>query len=115
MAQRERAIRFWLRLGAGGPLPDPAYLEVLFVVTLDPLDPDYRETAQANFRVIARRGLAEEYAFLTCLADYTVSAFLPGTGTTLTMVTVAHDRMDEAWPYDLYLREHDTGTFGDAA
>ncbi len=115
VAQRERAIRFWLRLGADDPLPAAEYLEVLFAVTLDTLDPDYRETAQANFRAIARGGLSTEHLFLTCFADYAVSAFLLGTGTTPTTVTVAYDRRDEARSYDLYVREHDTGTFGEAA
>ena len=114
-AQRAQAIRFWLRLGADDPLPAADYLDVLFAVTLDTLDPEYRETAQANFRAIARGGLSEEYLFLTCFADYTVSAFLLGTGTTPTTVTVAYDRRDEAWSYALYAREHDTGTFGAAA
>ena len=41
--------------------------------------------------------------------------FLLGTGTTPATVTVAYDRMDEAAAYDLYVREHDTGTYGDAA
>ena len=115
VAQRERAIRSWLRLGADEPLPAPDYLEVLFAVTLDTLDPEYRETAQANFRAIAQGGLSTEYLFLTCFADYAVSAFLLGSGTTPTMVTVAYDRRDEARSYDLYVREHDTGTFGEAA
>ena len=44
-----------------------------------------------------------------------MSAFLLGTGTTPTTVTVAYDRRDEARSYDLYVREHDTRTFGDAA
>ena len=30
-------------------------------------------------------------------------------------LTVAYDRMDEAAAYDLYVREHDTGTYGTAA
>ena len=34
---------------------------------------------------------------------------------TPTTVTVAYDRMDEAAAYDLYVREHDTGTYGTEA
>jgi hypothetical protein len=41
-----------------------------------------------------------------------VRGFLLGTGTTPTTVTVAYDRMDEAAAYDLYVREHDSGTYG---
>ena len=41
-----------------------------------------------------------------------MSGFLLGTGTTPTTVTVAYDRMDEAAAYDLYVREHDSGTYG---
>ena len=113
--QRADAIRFWLRLGATDPIPDASYLETLFTVVLDTLNPEYRETAKANFLSIARGGESMDYLFLTCFADYAVTNFLLGTGTTPTTVTVAYDRMDEAASYDLYVREHDTGTYGTAA
>ena len=63
------------------------------------------------------RGAASRwnYLFLTCFADYAVTNFLLGSGTTPTTVTVAYDRMGEAASYDLYVREHDTGTYGTAA
>ena len=108
--QRGDAIRFWLRLGADATIPDAAYLETLFAVVLDTLDPDYRETAKANFLAIARGGESLDYRFLTCFADYAVTGFLLGTGTTPATVTVAYDRVDEAASYDSYAREHDTGT-----
>ena len=114
-SQREEAIRFWLRLDATDPIPAAAYLETLFAAVLDTLNPDHRETAKANFLAIARGGLSTEYLFLTCFADYAVTSFLLGTGTTPTTVTVAYDRLDEAASYDLYVREHDTGTYGTEA
>ena len=110
--QRADAIRFWLRLGPTDAIPAPAYVEALFTVVLDTLDPEFRETAKANFLSIARGGLSMDYLFLTCFADYAMTSFLLGTGTTPTTVTVAYDRMDEAASYDLYVREHDTGTYG---
>ena len=110
--QRADAIRFWLRLGPDAAIPDAAYVETLFLVVLDAADPEYRETAKANFLAIARGGESMDYVFLTCFADYAVTAFLLGTGTTPTTVTVAYDRMGEAAAYDLYVREHDTGTYG---
>ena len=113
--QREAAIRFWLGLDSDDPLPSTADLETLFTVTLETLDPDYRETAKANFLAIARGGESMDYLFLTCFADYAVTNFLLGSGTTPTTVTVAYDRMGEAASYDLYVREHDTGTYGTAA
>ena len=113
--QREDAIRFWFKLGAADAIPDLATLELLFTVTLDTLDPDYRETAKANFLAIARGGESMAYLFLTCFADYAVTAFLLGTGTTPATVTVAYDRRGEAASYDLYVREHAAGTYGDAA
>ena len=94
--QRADAIRFWLRLGAGGTIPDQVFLERLFAVVLDTVDPDYRETAKANFLAIARGGESMEYLFLTCFADYAVTNFLLGSGTTPTTVTVAYDRRGEA-------------------
>ena len=113
--QRAGAIRFWLRLAATDPIPDAVYLETLFAVVLDTLASDYRETAKANFLAIARGGESMEYLFLTCFADYAVTNFLLGTGTTPTTVTVANDRMGEAASYELYVREHDTGTYGTEA
>ena len=113
--QREDAIRFWLRLDATDAIPSVAALEILFSVVLDALDPPHRETAKANFQAIARGGLSMDYRFLTCFADYAVSALLLGTGTPPTTVTVAYDRVGEAASYDLYVREHDTGTYGSDA
>ena len=110
--QRADAIRFWLRLGAGGAIPDQVFLERLFAVVLDTVDPAYRETAKANFLSIARGGESMDYLFLTCFADYAVTGFLLGSGTTPATVTVAYDRMDEAASYDLYVREHEAGTYG---
>ena len=110
--QRAETIRFWLRLGATDPIPATAYVEALFTVVLDTLDPDLRETAKANFLAIARGGESMDYLFLTCFADYAVTNFLLGSGTTPATVTVAYDRMDEAASYDLYVREHEAGTFG---
>ncbi len=110
--QRADAIRFWLRLGAGGTIPDQVFLERLFVVVLDTVDPAYRETAKANFLAIARGGESRDYLFLTCFADYAVTEFLLGSGTTPTTVTVAYDRRGEAASYDQYVREHEAGTYG---
>ncbi|MCY3896725.1 MAG: cadherin domain-containing protein, partial [Chloroflexi bacterium] len=111
-AQREDAIRFWLRLDAAEAMPSVGALEVLFAVVLDALDPYLRETAKANFLAIARGGESRDYLFLTCFADYAVTSFLLGSGTTPATVTVAYDRRDEAASYDLYVREHEAGTNG---
>ena len=99
VAQRNYAVRFWLRLGPTDPIPDAAYVETLFAVVLDTLNPEYRETAKANFLAIARGGLSTEYLFLTCFADFAVTQYLLGAGPSA--VTVAYDRMDEAVAYDL--------------
>ena len=115
VAQREDAIRFWLQLAPTDSIRDVAYLEILFSVFLDTLDPDFRETAKANFLAIARGGESMDYLFLTCFADYAVTNFLLGSGTTPTTVTVAYDPMGDAASYDLYVREHDTGTYGSDA
>ena len=113
--QREDAIRFWLQILPPASIPGVAVVEALFTVVLDTLNPEFRETAKANFLAIARGGESMDYLFLTCFADYAVTAFLLGTGTPPTTVTVAYDRRAQARSYDLYVREHDSGTFGDAA
>ena len=109
-AQREDAIRFLLELDATDTIPSAAYLEVLFAATLNLLNPQNRETAKANVLAIARGGLSEEYRFLTCFADYTVSNYLLGAGPST--VTVAYDQRGEAASYELYRREHEAGTYG---
>ena len=108
--QREDAIRFWLQLGMDEAIPSAADLEILFTATFDVINPEYRETTKSNFLAIARGGLSEEYLFLTCFADYTVSSYLLGAGPTT--VTVAYDNRDEAASYELYRWEHEAGTFG---
>ena len=70
--QREAAIRFWLQLGTDGTIPDTGTLEALFTATLDVLNPDFRETAKANFLASARGGESMDYRFLTWFADWTV-------------------------------------------
>ena len=110
--QREGAIRFWLQLESTEAIPNVATLELLFNAVLNTLNPDYRETAKAAFRAIARGGESMDFLFLTCFADYAVSHFLLGTGTTPATVTVAYDSVDEAASYDLYVREHDSRTYG---
>ena len=109
-AQREDAIRFWLQLGMDEAIPSAADLEVLFTATFDVINPNFRETAKSNFLAIARGGLSEDYLFLTCFADYTVSSYLLGAGPTT--VSVAYDNRGEAASYELYRREHEAGTFG---
>ena len=109
-AQRGDAIRMWLQLDADDEIPPAALLEILFTVILNNVNPEYRETAKSNFLAIARGGLSEEYLFLTCFADYTVSSYLLGSGPST--VAVAYDRRDEAASYELYRREHEAGTFG---
>ena len=113
LAQREAAIRFWLGLAATDTVPSASFLEILFTVTLDTLNPEYKETAKSNFLAIARGGLSTEYLFLTCYVDFTASEYLLGAGPTT--VTLAYDRMGEAHSYELYKREHAAGQFGSDA
>ena len=113
LAQREAAIRFWLGLAATYTIPSASFLEILFTVTLDTLNPEYKETAKSNFFAIARGGLSTEYLFLTCYVDFTASEYLLGAGPTT--VTLAYDRMGEAHSYELYEREHAAGQFGSDA
>ncbi len=91
LAQREAAVRFWLGLSSTDTLPSASFLEILFTVTLDTLNPEYKETAKSNFLAIARGGLSTEYLFLTCYVDYTASEYLLGAGPST--LTLAFDRM----------------------
>ncbi len=111
--QRENAIRFWLGLDADDAIPDAAYLEILFRVTLETVEAAYLETAISNFMAIAKGGLSTEYLFLTCYADYATTEYLLGAGPAT--LTAAYDRMGEARSYELYRREHEAGQFGSDA
>ena len=111
--QREDAIRFWLGLDADEAIPGASYLEALFTIALDTIEPEFRETAKSNFLAMARGGVSTEYLFLACYADYTVAEYLLGTGQASTTLSVVYDRMGEGHSYELYWREHDAGQFGD--
>ena len=113
-AQREEAIRFWLGLDKDDDIPDSSFLEALFTVTLETIEPMFLATAKANFMAIVEGGLSEEYLFLTCHADYAASEYLLGAGPiSPNKLSVAYDRMGEARSYELYREEHGNGSFGD--
>ena len=115
--QREAAIRFWLGLTDDDPLPSPAEAESRLISELDRIGVVYPATVISNFRAIARGGLTNDYEFLTCYADYTVQEYVLGAGPTgaSNKLTVAYDRMSEAWSYELYKLAHEAGEMGDEA
>ena len=108
--QRGNAIRAWLNLDPTAAIPDTAFLEALFTATFNVLDPRFRETGKSNFLSIARGGISNEYQFLTCYSEISIGEYLLGSGPTT--LTVAFDRRGEARSYDLFLREHEEGSFG---
>ncbi len=111
--QREAALRFWLGLDADAPLPSPAEAERRFIAELERMNAVYPATLKANFRSLARGGLTTGYVFLACYADYSVSEYLLGRGST--KLSVAYDRMGEARSYELYKLAHVEGEFGTEA
>ena len=113
--QREQAVRFWLDLEQSEPLPPADEVERRFMVEFDRINPIYPETVRANFRAIARGGLSQDYQFLTCYVDFTVHEYLLGSGPTDTTLTVAYDRMGESRSFELYIRAHGAGEFGNEA
>ncbi len=111
-AQREASIRYWLGLGDTVTLPDAAAIERLFIAILERAEPTYPESARASFRALARGGVTDQYQFLGCYVDYTVSEYILGAGPT--MLTVAYDRLAETKSYELYSRAHAVGEYGTA-
>ena len=109
-SQREETIRYWLQLDDDDPIPDVFLLETVFTLTMEMLDPHFRETAESNLLAIARGGVSDEYMYLTCYVDYSVNEYLLGDGPAT--ISVAYDRLGEARSYELYVREHFTGQFG---
>ncbi len=114
LAQREEAIRFWLEIEEPTPLPSPTVIAGRFDAELERINSIYPETVKANFRSLAMGGLTEDYMFLGCYVDYTVSEYLLGpTITNTESLTVAYDRRGEARSYDLYKLAHEQGEFGE--
>ena len=111
--QREATIRSWLGLDETLPLPEPADMERLFLTILDAVEPAYPESARASFRALARGGASDDFQFLACYVDYTVSEYVLGAGPT--RVTVVYDRIAETKSYDLYWRAHAAGEYGSDA
>ena len=111
--QREATIRSWLGLDEALPLPGPEDIERLFLTILDAVEPAYPESARASFRALARGGVTNDFQFLGCYVDYTVSEYVLGAGPT--KLTVVYDRIAETKSYDLYWRAHAAGEYGTEA
>lgn len=109
-AQREATIRAWLELDPTAPLPEPERAEQLFLAIIDAVGPANPESARASFRALARGGATDDFQFLGCYVDYTVSEYVLGAGPT--NLTVVYDRIAESKSYDLYWRAHPAGEYG---
>ena len=76
----------------------------------------YPETVKANFRSLANGGMTEDYMFLSCYLNYTVSEYLMGpTIISTEKLTMAYDRRGEARSCELYKLAHAQGELGDEA
>ena len=115
-AQREEAVRFWLEIEEATPLPSPTVIAGRFDAELTRINAIYPETVKANFRSLANGGMTEDYMFLSCYVDYTVSEYVLGPSITNTeKLTVAYDRRGEVRSYELYKLAHAQGEFGEEA
>ena len=92
-------------------VPPTEYLSVLLKSTVNVIQPDLPTILKSNFESIARGGLSEEFLFLTCFIDYTITEYLLGTGPDT--ITIAFDNQGESPSYDLYLKTHTAGDYGD--
>ena len=108
--QREDAIRFWLGIDENDVLPSPSDVKTKFMASVHRMSPRYQETWAANVSALASGGQSNDTLFLTCYIDYTVQAFLLGTGTG--PITTAYDHMAEARSFELYKRAHVAEEFG---
>ena len=105
--QRETAIRFWLGFSEDDPMPPADEIEAQFLRVLYALDPAFPETAEANFRDLARGGVSTDYVFLSCFAEFSAPEYILGAGPS--SLTVSYDQLAEARSYDLYRRAYDSG------
>ena len=111
--QRDDTVRMMIGLEPDEEMAHAEYLSVLFEVTVDTIQPDLPTVLKSNFESIARGGLSEEFQFLTCFADYSVTEYLLGTGPAT--ITVAHDNLAESPSYALYSKAHAAGDYGTEA
>ena len=109
--QRDDTVRMLLNLQPDEETPHPEYLSILFETTADTNQPDLPTILKSNFESIARGGLSEEFLSLTCFIDYTITEYLLGTGPDT--LTVAFDNLGESPSYDLYLKAHTAGDYGE--
>ena len=110
LAQREQSIRFWLDIDDDTPLPSAQEVERRFMTYVNSMEAVFRPTWTANISAIARGGVNNEYALLTCYADYTVNEYLLGAGANA--LTVAYDTGIRMPSYGLYERAHAAGALG---
>ena len=109
--QRADTVRMLLNLQPDDEVPPTEYLSVLLKSTVNVIQPDLPTILKSNFESIARGGLSEEFLFLTCFIDYTITEYLLGTGPDT--ITIAFDNQGESPSYDLYLKTHTAGDYGD--
>ena len=100
-----------LGIQPGDTIPNPEYLSVLLKSTVNAIQPDLPTIVESNFESIARGGLSEEFLFLTCFIDYTTTEYLLGTGPD--KITIAFDNQGESPSYNLYMKAHTAGDYGD--
>ena len=105
--QRNDTVRMLLNLQPDEETPHPEYLSILFDTTADTIQPDLPTILKSNFESIARGGLSEEFLFLRCFIDYTITEYLLGTGPDT--LTIAFDNLGESPSYHLYLKAHTAG------
>ena len=109
--QRADTVRMLLGIQPGDTIPNPEYLSLLLKSTVNAIQPDLPTIVESNFESIARGGLSEEFLFLTCFIDYTSTEYLLGTGPD--KITIAFDNQGESPSYNLYMKAHTAGDYGD--
>ncbi len=112
-AQREAAVKFMLSLDEDAELPSAEHLRAAFDAYAYAIAPQYRDAMKANFNHLIDGGAFDDGRVLACYADYSTSVYLLGSGADT--LTVTYGQSNTTRSYNLYVKEHARGLYGDAS
>ena len=110
--QREADIRSWLGIGETEPLPSAEQVISETIKIFKEAGALLPEPDLATVKAMAYGGSSSEYgySYMSCYIDYKVIEYFLGSGTVA--LTAAYPTFVPAMDYDLYVRSHATGWFG---
>ena len=109
-SQREKALRFWLSLEEGDPIPSGERLKDSLYELMEDSLPQYRNEQIAFFDIMISGDESTDQLDLGCYATVAVDEYILGSGPTT--LEVAYFTAVRLYSYDLYRRSHESGMYG---